>query len=369
MVKKILILIIILIAALSGVVYAFLQQPQFGHMATGTRLAKIQASPHYINGQFEALEPVKNIVKGSQFAATMRYLTEDKKNIVPDKPLPVKKINLKQLDKKQDIVVWLGHSSFYMQLGGKSILIDPVLDNYAAPLSFINKAFKGTDVYKPEDMPNIDVVIISHDHWDHLDYNTIKTLKDKIKDVVCPLGVGEYFEGWGFAPAQIHEQDWYKEIKLADNFSVHILPAQHFSGRLLKKNQTECASFAIVTPQKRVFYSGDSGYGIHFKEIGDMFGSFDLAIMEDGQYNEQWPRIHMMPEQTAQAAADVHAKTVLPAHNGKFALSSHTWYEPYDRLEASSQNKDYKLLTPEIGDLVRIGDMGQKFTKWWQSLE
>jgi len=354
---------------ISGMAYAFLQQPEFGHMATGKRLDRIQASPHYINGEFQALEPVKQIVEGSQFAATVRYLTEDKTNIVPDKPLPVKKINLKQLDKKKDIVVWLGHSSFYMQLDGKSILIDPVLENYASPLSFINKAFKGTDAYKPEDMSDIDILVISHDHWDHLDYNTVKALKDRIKDVVCPLGVGEYFEEWGFSTQQIHEEDWYTQVKLSDDFSVYILPAQHFSGRLLKKNQTECASFAFVTPQKRVFYSGDSGYGVHFKEIGQMFGSFDLAIMEDGQYNEKWPRIHMMPEQTAQASVDINAKTVIPAHNGKFALSSHTWYDPYDRLEASSIDKGYKLLTPEIGDVVRIGDAEQQFSEWWKSLE
>lgn len=350
-------------------VMIFVQKPEFGRAPTGERLARIQASPHYVNGQFQCLEPVEKIVEGSQAGAMWEFLFGSKQDLVPSGMMPTEKTDLKALDVKQNIVVWLGHSSFYMQLGGKRILIDPVFSSYASPLSFINKAFVGSNVYTAEDIPEIDVLIISHDHWDHLDYPTIMALQPKIKEIVCPLGVGEYFEEWGFSSEQLHEEDWFTQVKLAENFSVYVLPAQHFSGRFLKENPTQWAGFALVTPECRVFYSGDTGYGRHFKEIGEMFGGFDLAIMENGQYNKAWPRIHMMPEETAQAAVDVKAKVVLPAHNGKFALSRHAWDEPYRRIAANSQGKDYKLVTPKIGELAHISDVKEQFSHWWEEVK
>jgi L-ascorbate metabolism protein UlaG (beta-lactamase superfamily) len=353
---------------ISGVAI-FVQGSEFGRTPSGERLARIQASPHYVNDRFQCLEPVEKIVEGSQVEVMWEFLFGSKQGLVPDEMLPTEKTDLKALDIKQDVVVWLGHSSFYMQMGGKRILIDPVFSSYASPLSFINKAFAGSNVYTAEDIPKIDVLIISHDHWDHLDYPTIMALKPKIKEIVCPLGVGEYFEEWGFSLEQIHEEDWFTQVKLAENFSVYVLPAQHFSGRFLKENKALWAGFAFVTPECRVFYSGDTGYGKHFKEIGEMFGGFDLAIMEDGQYNKDWPRIHMMPEETAQAAVDVKATAVLPAHNGKFALSRHAWAEPYKKLVEASEGKNYELITPEIGEFVRIGDKAQQFSHWWEKIK
>ena len=296
----------------------------------------------------------------------MKFLTGSKEQLVPDGAIPSAKVDLKGLDPQEDVVVWLGHSSFYMQLGGRRILVDPVFSSYASPVSFINKAFAGSNVYTAEDMPAIDVLVLSHDHWDHLDYDTVMALKSKVKAIVCPLGVGEYFEQWGFSPDQLHEEDWDTEVNLADDFSIYVLPSQHFSGRMLKQNQTEWAGFAFITPARRVFYSGDGGYGQHFKAIGERFGPFDLAILEDGQYNKDWPRIHMMPEETAQAAVDVRARAVLPVHNGKFALSRHSWDEPYKRITKASAGKDYRLLTPEIGDLIRLDDKVQSFPHWWE---
>ena len=364
--KHVMIFLGILSFIIAGAVLIFIQQPQFGRAPSGNRLARMEASPHYINGKFQCLEPVEKIVEGSQTDAMIEFVTGSKDGLFPDAALPAKKVDLKSLDLKDNVLVWMGHSSFYMQLDGKRILVDPVFSSYASPLFFINKAFAGSNVYAAEDIPDIDVLIMSHDHWDHLDYATIKDLQSRIKDIVCPLGVGEYFEQWGFNSSQIHEEDWFAEVKLSGNISVYVLPSQHFSGRLLKQNQTEWAGFAFITPQHRVFYSGDGGYGQHFKEIGDELGPFDLAIMEDGQYNENWPRIHMMPEETAQATVDVRAKAMLPVHNGKFALSRHSWDEPYKRITNASKGKDYQLLTPEIGELVKIDAENQQFTYWWE---
>ena len=371
MFKKMLISLLILILIVALGAFAYTQTAKFGRPPGGARLARIQKSPHYVHGEFQCLEPVTQIVEsgGGSFTATLKFLFGDKAGLVPPAAVPNQKTDLQKLDPKQDVVVWLGHSSYYMQLGGYKILIDPVLSDYGSPIFLVNKAFAGSSVYKAADFPQqIDVLIMSHDHWDHLDYDAIKALQPKIKNIVCPLGVGEYFEQWGFARSQLHEEDWNTEVKLAPDFSVHVLPAQHFSGRLLKRNQTEWAGFAFITPGRRVFYSGDGGYGKHFVTIGQQFGGFDLAILEDGQYNKNWPRIHMLPEQVAQAALDVKAKTVLPAHNGKFALSTHDWDEPYKRLAAASAGKSYHLLTPEIGALVHIGS-AEQFSPWWETVK
>lgn len=347
----------------------FVHRPEFGRAPGKERLARIQTSPHYQNGKFQCLEPVDLEGDENRFMAMWKFLFGDKADLLPQQRMLAKKTNLKALDAAEDVVVWMGHSTFYLQLGGRRILIDPVFSSYASPFFFINKAFPGSNVYTAADMPDIDVLILSHDHWDHLDYPTIMSLKPKIRDIVCPLGVGEYFEQWGFALEQLHEEDWFTEVKLADDFSVHVLPSQHFSGRFLQPNSTEWASFAFVTPKHRVFFSGDGGYGAHFKEIGRRFGGFDLAIMENGQYDERWHRIHLMPKETAQAAEDVGAKAVIPAHSGKFALARHAWDAPYRAFIEESRDKRYEIVTPEIGELAYIGVEEQNFDHWWEKMK
>lgn len=350
----------------------FVHRPQFGRLPEGTRRARILASPNYYDGKFQCLDPLEDIMEESEdgesrLSATWKFLFGDKKGLEPEQPMLSKKTDLKSLAADEDAIVWLGHSTFFLRLAGKSILIDPVLSDYASPLFFINKAFRGSNIYTAEDFPAIDVLLLTHDHWDHLDYPSVMALKEKITDVVCPLGVGEYFEQWDFDLAHLHEEDWFTEVRLAADLSVHVLPSQHFSGRFLKQNQTQWAGFALVTPERKVFLSGDGGYGSHFKKIGEMFGGFDIAVMENGQYNKQWHRIHMLPEETAQASEDVQASAVLPAHSGKFALARHTWEAPYRDLSALSEGRSYTLLTPEIGEALYIG-REQSFSRWWENM-
>lgn len=352
----------------------YLKHDKFGRSPKGSRLQRILNSPNYRNGQFHCLEPVENIMENegsegeSKFTATLKFLFGDKTGLVPDEAMISARTPLSLLKPTDDAVIWMGHSTFFLQLNGKKILIDPVFSSYASPLFFINKAFPGSNVYDAADFPEIDALLISHDHWDHLDYPSIMALKDKVKDIVCPLGVGEYFEQWGFDSAQLHEEDWFTEIALPDGLAVHILPSQHFSGRLLKQNQTLWCSFAVVSHGRKIFCSGDGGYGRHFKKIGEQFHGFDLAIMENGQYNKQWHRIHLLPEETAQAAADLGAKAVIPSHNGKFALARHTWNEPYMALTAASKNKSYSLWTPAIGEAVFLKQPQQQFSSWWEQM-
>ena len=164
--------------------------------------------------------------------------------------------------------------------------------------------------------------------------------------MVCGLGVGAHFEYWGYASERIHEGDWFTALQFEDGFTIHVLPARHYSGRSVTRNKNLWVAFALITPQRRIFFSGDSGYGPHFAEIGKVFKGFDLALLECGQYNDQWRYVHMMPEDAAKAAEDLQARTVMPAHSGKFAIAYHPWDDPYIRLSNASRDKAYRLLTP-----------------------
>lgn len=345
----------------------FVLNAGFGQPPQGEQLTEVEKSPQYHDGKFHNALPTPGFTgKKNMLAAWWNFLVTKRENARPQQPLPMVLTDLAALPLEQDTLVWMGHSSWYLQLAGKRILIDPVLSNYAAPFSFLNKAFAGNYTWTAESLPEIDLLIISHDHYDHLDYATIKALKPKIKQVITPLGVGSHLRYWGVNPAIIQEADWQQSIPFSNDLSVHVLPARHFSGRGLKRNQTLWASFMFVTPERKVYYSGDSGYGPHFKAIGEQFGSVDVAIMENGQYDEDWKYIHMMPEQTAQAAEDLHARAVLPGHAGRFVLAKHTWDDPYKRLALASQGKHYRLLTPRLGEPVLAADDAQVFRAWWE---
>lgn len=354
--------------AAGGGIFYFVNRPEFGRLPTGSRLEKILASPHYFKDHFECLTPVTVMSedaaeKENRIVATWKFLFGDKTGLVPPAPVPTVKTNLNALG-DDDCAIWLGHSTIYLQLAGRKILLDPVFSPYASPIFFVNRAFDGTNIYSAADFPPLDILAITHDHWDHLDYATISALKPKIKTVLCPLGVGEYFEQWGFDADKIIEEDWDAEIDFGRDLTAHILPAQHFSGRMLTQNPTEWCAFAFVTSTRKIFCSGDGGYGSHFKDIGKKFGGFDLAFMENGQYNLAWHAIHLLPDETAQAAEDVRAKKVVPIHSGKFALARHLWNEPYKNLIAESAGRNYELLTPRIGELINFRE--QNFSTWFE---
>lgn len=364
-----LLIIAALISLLALGVGLYLQLPKFGALPEGARLERIQASPHYVNGQFENQLPTPQVIGDRGFiGALWSYLFSEKTRTAPLEAIPSVKTDLLRLDRSKDVVIWLGHSSYFIQLQGKTILVDPVFSPSAAPIPYVNKAFPGANPYTADDLPEIDYLLISHDHWDHLDYPTIAALKPKIKNVICGLGVGAYFERWGYAVDRIQEADWFATLELEDDLAVHVLPARHYSSRTLTKNKTLWAGFALTSPRQRIFLSGDSGYGPHFKEIGERFGGFDLVMLDSGQYDKNWPYIHMTPEEAVQAAEDLKGKALLPAHVGKFALANHPWNEPYERVTVASRDKSHRLLTPVIGDPIDLADRSQQFPRWWEAV-
>lgn len=361
--------IIVLIAVLAAAVLIFLQLPRFGALPSGDRLKTLEGSSAYGDGKFHNQEPAPmNFGRGGALGAWMNFLLAKRERPAPSAPLPSLKADIKALDPAQDTVLWLGHSSFYIQLAGRRLLLDPVFSLDAAPLPFANRAFAGSNIFSAADMPAIDYLLITHDHWDHLDYPTVMALRDKLGTVICPLGVGAHFERWGFAPEKIIEGDWGQKLSLTDDLSVHVLRARHFSGRSLTRDKALWAAYALIAPKKSIYISGDSGYGAHFSEAGTSFGGFDLALLDSGQYNEAWPHVHMNPEESAKAALDLRARALIPAHVGKFCIAYHSWDEPFVRLEAASRDKDYRLLTPMIGQAVALDDLEQRFEHWWLPL-
>lgn len=358
-----------IIVAFIVIVYFFMQQPQFGRQSSGERRRLIQSSPNFKNGQFQNLRETPALTEGTTYYEVMKeFFFGKSKRGKPATILPTKTIDLKNLDKNKNVLVWFGHSSYFLQIDGKKILVDPVLSGSASPLKFTTRSFKGSDAYTVDDMPEIDFLFITHDHWDHLDYDTIIKLNPKIKKIITGLGVGEHLEHWGFKTDLIIEKDWNEEINLGEGFMVYTAPARHFSGRTLKRNASLWMSFILQAPSINLYLGGDSGYDEHFKDIGNKFGPFDLAILENGQYDKSWKYIHMMPEEVVQAAQDLKAKVLLPVHWSKFSLSIHAWDEPMIRIVKEAEKKNVTLLTPMIGELINLKETRSQ-NWWWENVK
>ena len=361
------ILSVIIILVFSG--FQFLQQDLFGARPGGKRLELIKKSKNYRDGKFQNESFTPSLAQGYSYIGVMyNFLFNKKDNLAPKDSVPTISTNLKSLPADANVLIWFGHSSYLMQLEGKTILVDPVLSGYAAPFKSMNKAFAGADNYKVDDLPPIDYLLVTHDHYDHLDFETIKKLKDKVGKVVCALGVGDHFEKWAYPSSMLIEKDWGDKIVLDSLITVHLTPARHFSGRSLFRNNTLWTSYVLETPSRKIFIGGDSGYDKHFKAIGKKFGSFDLAILENGQYNEAWRYIHTMPDEVLQVGKDLDAKRLFPVHSGKFDLGGHPWNEPLKKITEFNKKAGQSLITPMIGEVVDLDNESQTFSKWWEGV-
>ena len=366
--KRFMWIVITICMTLLVVAVIFLNQPNFGKKPSGERMVRIKESPNFRDGKFQNLNETPQITSDQSFATILyNFLFKRKDSLRPTKELPHVKSNLWELNKEQDVLIWFGHSSYLLQIKGKRILVDPVLTGAASPVSFINKPFSGSDVYRPADIPEIDYLLITHDHWDHLDYKTVMQLKDRTAKVICGLGVGEHFEYWGYDKDRLIELDWNEEVILEHGFKLHCLPARHFSGRGLYPNQSLWVSFLLETPSLTIYMGGDSGYDSHFADIGKRFSAIDLAILENGQYNEDWKYIHTLPQFLVQAFTDLGAKKLFTVHHSKYTLANHTWDEPLKNIAAAAQNDSIPLIQPMIGEVVHLNDIIHPLVKWWEN--
>ncbi len=336
-----------------------------GKLPEGKHRETVQRSPHYRNGAFRNLSPTPIRAEGVSYWKMMQEFFKKHPETEPRYPLPSVKTNLEELKQDEPVLVWFGHSSYFLRIAGKNFLVDPVFSGNAAPFSFMVKAFPGSNIYGPDDMPFIDYLILTHDHYDHLDYHTLRRLINKTGAVICSLGLRSHLEYWGYEGSFITELDWWQLHALDPEISLTAAPARHFSGRGFKRGQTLWSSFILKTPKHKIYLGGDSGYDSHFGEIGMRSGPFDLAILESGQYNKMWPLIHMMPEEAVQAAADLQARALMPVHWGKFRLSMHPWNEPVKRVIQKAAEKNIPVLAPRIGEPVLLNNTVIN-TAWWE---
>ncbi|MCH7335911.1 MBL fold metallo-hydrolase [Acinetobacter sp. NIPH 2699] len=355
---------------LLSICFLYLHHPLFGKSPSGERLQRIKSSPNYQQGQFRNLTERLGMTDCSHtFLELYRTFIKTIPHRRPKDIIPSIKTHLKTLDPQQDVMIWFGHSSVFMQLHGKKILIDPVMSGKASPLPWGTRAYRGTDIYTVEELPDIDYLLISHDHYDHLDYETILKLKDKVKYVITGLGVGEHFEYWGYPKDMLIEKDWGDCIEFDDGITIITETTHHDSRRAFDGGKNLWISFIIQSPNKKIFYTGDGGYNKHFIEIGQKYGPFDWALMENGQYDTAWHAVHCHPNEVAQATEELNARNMLPVHHSKFSLAKHAWYEPITRIVEYSKTRKYRLVTPMIGELVELDNDRQSFKAWWENIQ
>lgn len=343
---------------------------QFGKAPSGNRLATIMQSPHYRDGRFQNIHETPTLTQGYSMTAVLyNFLFRKHPNARPVDNILGIPTNLKSLSPTEDVLIWFGHSSYFIQLCGKRILVDPVFSGNASPIPYSNRSFKGTDLFQADDMPVIDYLIITHDHYDHLDYKSILALQSGTRQFICGLGVGAHLEYWRISAQRITELDWDENMDLGGDLQLYSAPSRHFSGRGFRRNNTLWLSFILEAPGLRLYLGGDSGYDTHFGQIGNQFQEFDLALLDNGQYNLAWQAIHMLPAETLKAASDLKTKRLFPVHNSKFKLASHPWKEPLKTItELNAQGLCLPLVTPMIGEIVYLRNPDQTFSRWWESV-
>jgi len=368
---KYLIYILVIFAIL---IFIFLNvSPVFGASPDKNSKKIIENSENFIEGKFRNIKTTYTNFRTSEKKATLMDWFSPPKDKNPLNPLPTIKFIGKDLAEGK--FVWLGHSTVLMKTEGLVVMTDPVF-NRASPLpSFNSKSKSNFFNGKPfifenpvviDDLPKVDVVIISHDHYDHLDSKAIKDLSNQVDQFFVPLGVGAHLEQWGVNKNRITEYDWY-DSKDYKNIKFTFAPSLHFSGRgVTNGNSTLWGSWMIKSKTLSAYFSGDGGYSETFKKLGNEYGPFDIAFIENGAYNVDWSNVHMFPDEAVQASIDLKAEVLFPIHWSKFDLSVHPWDEPIIRITKEAEKKNVNIATPMIGEVFELSSIPKK--PWWEKL-
>jgi L-ascorbate metabolism protein UlaG (beta-lactamase superfamily) len=329
--------------------------------------AQLEQSPQFNGEQFQNPIAISTVGAKDYWIIIKAYIFDKQEPAKPKKPIEVLDIdpkNLAQLDRNEMVFYRLGHSTLLIWLDGEFWLTDPVFSERASPFEFTGPKRFHRPPISLDNLPPIKGVILSHNHYDHLDKEAIKKLTEKVEHFYIPIGLGGDLHKWGVAKEKISEFDWWQSIQVG-SVQLTATPSQHFSGRgLTDGNKSLWASWVIKGEQANLFFSGDSGYFEGLKTIGEELGPFDFSFMETGAYNSLWADVHMMPGQAVQAHLDVRADVMVPIHNGTFDLSLHTWTDPFEQIEKFSFEKNVRWLTPQMGEKVTLGKE-VTLNKWW----
>jgi L-ascorbate metabolism protein UlaG (beta-lactamase superfamily) len=364
MIKR-MILISILIVVVSFLIYTLVTLSiQKGRKPKGERLERIMNSENYQQEVFRNKDETNMDRPPIEGIKQMMKKGVDRNPTAPLKTIAIDTARYNQSDSNETLITWLGHSTMLIKINGLTIITDPVFSKRASMFQFIGpQKFAYSCTYKFSDLPKIDIVLLSHDHYDHLDYGSIRYLKDKADRFIMPLGVGSHLEHWGVNPTKIEEYDWWEKATIS-GVEFTATPGRHFTGRMISDRfKTLWCGWAIKSEKNNFYFSGDSGYFDGFEKIGEKLGPFDFSFVECGQYSQYWPFIHMMPEESVQAAIDVKSKVAMPIHWGKYKLSIHAWYEPPTRFTAKAKAENLAVVTPQIGQTFTLNDIPNE--QWW----
>ena len=342
--------------------------------------AAYEQSPQFAGGKFRNVAPRHALGALKTLQVMWRFATGKPDDSVPREPVPVYAVMRSDLLAAPDLSLWrLGHSTLLFKINGQFWLTDPVFSERASPFQFMGpKRFHAPPI-SIDELPPIEGVVLSHDHYDHLDYGAIQKLAPKVANFITPLGVGDRLIDWGVPAAKVQQLDWWQSTTVGA-LELTATPAQHFSGRgLTDSDRTLWASWVLRVVGKgdgaessssglRVFFSGDSGYFDGFKAVGERFGPFDLTMVETGAYNQDWPDVHMQPEESLQAHLDLKGRYLMPIHNGTFDLSLHPWTEPFERITALAEAAQVPLVAPVMGERIDLRQPALS-RHWWRTVQ
>ena len=367
MIKSILLYVSYAILFMTFIIISFINlAPQLGSNPSSVQNSYYESLANYNEGEFKNLEETP-MMTGE--ISTWEFFKNDSTRKPETKIIP-RKINHDDFiknDQNDYKLAWLGHSAFILNLSEKIILLDPMLGSHAAPIPLPSlKRFNKTLPIQLDSIKKIDFVLISHDHYDHLDHSTIKLIKNKVTMFIVPHGIGSHLRKWGVKNENIVELNWNESYKI-QQLQFSCLPARHFSGRgPLNRNSTLWSSWAIESPSIKIYFSGDSGYGKHFKQIGDEYGPFDISLIDCGQYNSAWKYSHMFPSEAVIAAQDLRTQIFLPIHWGVFTLAMHPWDEPPKESIRSAEEIGLRYFIPEIGEVLSKEIFSSQPIPWWE---
>jgi L-ascorbate metabolism protein UlaG (beta-lactamase superfamily) len=364
----IMVYLLVLLGVLAiGIIIFITLHPTFGGSPSKQERERYRYFDHYNNKEFVNQSPTDMKMDVATILSLMKDSLTGKKDRSPMNPIPIS-IDWDKIHSVEDSLTWFGHSSILLTLDKKKILIDPMFGPSPSPVSFVGgKRYSENLLSMIEKLPQIDVVLITHDHYDHLDYPSIIRLKNKVNLFIVPLGVAAHLMRWGVKEERIKECNWWDEVKW-EGLTIASVPSQHFSGRgLFNRNSTLWNGWVILGENQRIYTSGDGGYGPHFKQIGEKYGPFDLTLIEGGQYDKRWSAIHMHPEESVQAHLDVRGKNMMLIHWGAFTLAYHSWTDPVERAIRAAQGKEVNVITPPIGDTVLLNCILPAPKSWWKT--